>query len=204
MRQPHVIYVSPNRSNIYYSVKPYESLQTSCAALLEKLKVERSALPRVIIYCRKYKDCSDLYQLFKKGLGHAFTEPPDAPDKADYRLVDMFTACTDKVTKSKITTNFTKQSRLRIVIATVAFGMGINCPNVRHIIHFGPPDDVEGYIQETGRAGRDGNLSYATLFKTKGWTRFVDAHHIPADCNGLLHKVARGLPSSQPGGCHCC
>ena len=86
----------------------------------------------------------------------------------------MFSSCTDETTKNKIIKLFTKQSQLRIVIATVAFGMGINCPDVQEVVHFGSPDDVESYIQETGRAGRNGSLAYATLLKTSGWKRYVD------------------------------
>ncbi len=62
---------------------------------------------------------------------------------------------------------FTKPSQLRIVIATIAFGMGIDCPDVQSIIHLGPSDDLESYIQETGRAGRDGQTAYAKLLITK-------------------------------------
>ena len=174
IHQPLLTYISPNRPNIHYVVKPFESIPSTFASLLETLQTELCVLPRVIIYCRKYKDCSDLYKFFKKGLGQDFTKPSDAPDIANFRLVDMFTACTDVVTKTRIIENFTKPSQLRIVIATVAFGMGINCPDVHHIIHFGPPDDVEAYIQETGRAGRDGSSSCARLLITKGWKRFVD------------------------------
>ena len=54
-----------------------------------------------------------------------------------------------------------------MVIATVAFGMGLDCPDVRQVLHIGAPDDVESYIQETGRAGRDGMLSVVTLFNKK-------------------------------------
>ena len=85
--------------------------------------MERFYLPRVLIYCRKYQDSSSLYLSFKKELGVAFTETSDAPDIADFRIVDMFTSCTDEATKSKIMERFTKPSQLRIVIATVAFGM---------------------------------------------------------------------------------
>ena len=52
--------------------------------------------------------------------------------------------------------------------------MGIDCPDVHHIYYLGPPDDVESCIQETGRAGRNGDVSYATLLKMKGWKRYVD------------------------------
>ena len=51
-----------------------------------------------------------------------------------------------------------------MIVATVAFGMGLDCPYVRRIIHWGSPNDVETYMQETGRAGRDGLPSTAELF----------------------------------------
>ena len=50
-----------------------------------------------------------------------------------------------------------------MVCAMVAFGMGLDCTDVCQVIHVGAPDDMESYIQETGRGGRDGNLSLATL-----------------------------------------
>ena len=174
MIDPVVTYVSPCKPNIVYRLDKFDNIKNTFEPLLERIKKERCTLPRVIIYCRRYDDCSCLYSFFKCGLGDRFTEPCDAPNIADFRLVDMFASCTDEATKRKILALFTKPSQLRIIIATVAFGMGIDCPDVHEIIHFGPPDDLEAYIQETGRAGRDGSTAYVTLLKTKGWKRYAD------------------------------
>lgn len=82
-----------------------------------------------------------------------------------FRIVDMFTACTLPSVKNNILECFTNPAgRLRIIVATIAFGMGLDCPNVRCIVHWGVPADVEAYLQETGRAGRDGNPAAAILY----------------------------------------
>ena len=98
-------------------------------------------------------------------LGQDFTEPPKAPSLPRFRLVEMFSSCMDSDVKEEIITLFTKPSNLRIVCGTIAFGMGVNCTDIRTVVHLGPPDDIDSYIQETGRAGRDGLQSEAILLK---------------------------------------
>ena len=80
-----------------------------------------------------------------------------------FRLVDEFTSVMDQDIKDTIIDKFTSPSQLRIVIATTAFGMGVNCPDVREVIHVGIPDDTEEYMEETGRVGRDGLSVLAML-----------------------------------------
>ena len=58
-----------------------------------------------------------------------------------------------------------KDSTLLVVVAMVAFGMGIDLPEVRKVIHIGLPNDFEGYVQETGRGGRDGSTCEAILYR---------------------------------------
>lgn len=75
----------------------------------------------------------------------------------------MFSSCTDEEVKCQIIESFGSESPLRCVCATVAFGMGLDCPDVTQVIHFGASNDVESYIQETGRGGRNGQPALATL-----------------------------------------
>ena len=69
--------------------------------------------------------------------------------------------------KEAIITGFTKDSSLRVVVATIAFGMGIDIPDIRKVIHIGPPNDVEGYVQETGCGGCDGLTCVAILYRKR-------------------------------------
>ena len=94
--------------------------------------------------------CSQLYLFLKCRLGQEFTEPVGAHDLARFRLVDMFSACTHPKVKDSILNSFCiPTSNVRVVIATIAFGMGLDCPNVRRVFHWGPSGDIELYLQET-------------------------------------------------------
>ena len=76
----------------------------------------------------------------------------------------MYTRASTDCMKRRIMSLFsTKQSTLRVVIATAAYGMGIDIPDIEQIIHWGPANDIEQYVQEIGRAGRGDLDAIATL-----------------------------------------
>ena len=143
MHNPYVIAIAPCKRNIMYTVKMFESVEITFKPVAERLKAERTAMPRMIIYGRSFGMCADVYLFFKSELGESITELTDAPDLSKFRLVDVFTSVTDQHQKDGIVDAFTRNSQLRSVIATVAFGMGIDCPDVWQIVYIGLPNDTE-------------------------------------------------------------
>ena len=142
MRNEVVISISPCKANLMYGTGCMKSIPETFQPMLERLQQERTTYPRTIVYCQRFQDCSDIYLFFRNNLKESFTEPEGAPDIPKFRLLDMYLSCTDTIVNEEIINMFTKDSCLRIVVATVAFGMGIDCPNVRQVIHVGPPSDI--------------------------------------------------------------
>ena len=192
MTKPVVVSQSPNKPNITYelSVKR-ETVEETLAPLVEQLRRERNIMDRVLIFCQKYDDVTHIYHFMRSRLGKESYHPVGAPNLVKYRLFDMFTACTHPTVKEGIVSAFTNtNSPLRIVVATIAFGMGLDCPNIRKVFHWGPPSDIESYLQETGRAGRDGAQATAILYYNKTDLR---AQHIEdsvkAYCRNTEHTL---------------
>ena len=88
-----------------------------------------------------------LYSFFLHALGEYSTEPNGSPNYVVNREFDLYFHCTHPSIKENILKQFTTESPLRLIIAASAFGMGIDCPDVRQIIYWGVPEDAETYIQ---------------------------------------------------------
>lgn len=164
MSEPVIISISPCKANIMYALGTYKSIKETFSPLLERLRSERQLMPRTIVYCHTYNQCADLYLYFRTSLGGEVTEPPFTSELNRYGMVNMFLGCTPDNVKDDITRQFGDPSApLRLLFATSSFGMGVDCADVRQVIHVGVPDDIEAYIQGTGRAGRDKKPALALL-----------------------------------------
>ena len=106
MIRPRIFSVSPNRANIKYVVQPATNIEEAFEPLAEEVKCKRVEMGRVIIFCRTYDNCSHIYMFLRDCLGKEGVQPIGAPDLAELRLVDMFTACTHPPVKEKILSNF--------------------------------------------------------------------------------------------------
>lgn len=156
---------SPDKANITYSVL-YMDKNTATEEYFEWIVTDVSKFaiqtPRVIIYCQSIKQCHVLYSLLRAKLGkyfykHSIKSPSNA-------FVEMLHSCTPEENKNNILTSFQDlNGTVRVLVATMAFGTGVNCKGVRTVVHFGPSKNIEAYVQECGRAGRDGQPSHTWL-----------------------------------------
>ena len=132
-------------------------------SICEDIKKNGREATRTIIYCQTIFQCSLLYKSLSETLGNDFYEGNGChPQK---RRVDMLHSQTPFSVKEHVMEQFGDLAgHLRVLIATIAYGMGVNCKSVTRVIHFGPSKTIEAYIQESGRGGRDGEKCSAILF----------------------------------------
>ena len=148
----------PERPNVYLDLlkTTEKSIEQTFYWLVQKIKRNREDCPRYLVFCRNHSHVRTLYSYFDKELRSIF-----GYNSLPYQ---MFHGSTDDEAKAYITRNFSDPNgEVRVLFATIAFGMGINCQNLHNIIHYGPPCNLDDLCQETGRAGREGVQSFATL-----------------------------------------
>lgn len=141
MKNPAVYISSFNRENIFLEVQP-----------------KRNGLQQIIEYIKKHLGESGIFYCFSR---KQVDELTDSLDSLGYSVLGYHAGMTDEI-RAKNQTLFIKDE-VQIMIATIAFGMGINKSNVRFVINYDLPKSIEEYYQEIGRAGRDGLPSSALL-----------------------------------------
>ena len=159
-----MVAVTCNRPNIFLNIQPKEKLEQFSWLISQQIIEKKLDYPKTIIFCQTYQDCSNLYLSLIEYLGKNKTHPPGYLNLVECRLLSMYTRASTLQMKQTVMSLFSKtNSTLRVIIATTAFSMGIDCPDVHQVIHWGAPSSIEQYVQEIGRAGRDGLQSEAVV-----------------------------------------
>ncbi|MBC6401174.1 MAG: DNA helicase RecQ [Ekhidna sp.] len=131
-----------NRTNLYYEVKPKKDTRKQLIKFVKSHRGESG-----IIYCLSRKKVEEIAEFLK--VNNVKAVPYHAGMEAKERMKNQDTFLNEGVD---------------VVVATIAFGMGIDKPDVRFVVHYDTPKSIEGYYQETGRAGRDGINSHCLMF----------------------------------------
>lgn len=162
-----------DRPNIRYAITPRDNGVRQITELLQRLDGAG------IVYAPSRKQAEDLAAaITRSGREAAFYHAGLEPER-----------------RARVQAEFVASESM-VMVATIAFGMGIDKPDVRFVIHAGLPKSIEAYYQETGRAGRDGDPSEAHLFwggsdfaRARQWLGEVEPERLPAE-NARLNALA--------------
>jgi len=145
MRQPNVYVSSFNRESLYYDIRPKVNKADTQKEIVQFINTKRGESG--IIYVQSRKSTEEIAKVLQlNGINAA-----------------PYHAGLDGKTRTRVQDNFLMED-IDVIVATIAFGMGIDKPDVRFVIHYDIPKSIENYYQETGRGGRDGLGSHCLTF----------------------------------------
>lgn len=134
-----------NRPNLKYIVKPKKNAATAMEDILQVIRKYGNASG--IIYCLSRNDCDTMAEKLR----------------GERVLASSYHAGLSDTDRETVQKDWISE-KIKVICATIAFGMGIDKPDVRFVLHYSLPKSIEGYYQESGRAGRDGEPSECILY----------------------------------------
>ena len=158
--QPYIARTSLNRANIKYCIRERCGFSDLLNLFIDlkknQLLMGNEAFPPTLVYVNTKKEAEDLTMKTKESQNEYLRE----------LSISYYHAGMTPYDRSSVQSDF-MENKLNIIIATVAFGLGINKPDIRVVINYGMCKAIESYYQQTGRAGRDGDPSFGYLLYSR-------------------------------------
>lgn len=153
-----IVAYPPDRPNVFLGIRKASAISVDLIWLADMLQNRQRQCPKTIVFARSINDVSEIYGWLASHLQQlAFV--------GGCRLVSMFHGHISRDLLEYTLAEFRKpDSTIRVIVSTVAFGMGVEIADVRQVIHWGKLSSVMTYWQEVGRGGRDGQPARATWY----------------------------------------
>ncbi|XP_048739523.2 ATP-dependent DNA helicase Q4-like isoform X3 [Ostrea edulis] len=200
-----IIRGSPVPNNLLLSVSRDDNKDDALIGLLQGERF--SSCESIIVYCTRRQETDRLATLIRTCLkdykAEDWDQKPRKGKGKTYAFWDAenYHAGLTPAQRKRVQNAF-MSGRLRVVVATVAFGMGLDKSDVHGIIHYNMPKSIEGYVQEIGRAGRDGKTSHCHLFlDSEGQDLAELKRHIYA--NTVDYRTLKKFVQHVFTPCHC-
>ena len=147
--------MSPDKENVKYVIERAKpDLEVTFGWLINAIHEKKEHSEKTVVFCQSFKECGDVYDLFQHFIPSGCNS-----------FVAMFHSKTPQEIKEHVLSDLMSENgRIRLVIATSALGMGVNIPNIKRVIIYGVPENMESYLQAIGRGGRDGSFVLSVMY----------------------------------------
>ncbi|XP_072998258.1 uncharacterized protein [Typha latifolia] len=180
MSDPYITIGSFDRKNLFYGVKHCNRSMSFLDELVQEVSKYNASSGSTIIYCTTIKDTEQIYESLS-----------NAGIKAGLYHGKMGSKAREESHRSFV------RDESRVMVATIAFGMGIDKPNIRCVIHYGCPKSLESYYQESGRCGRDGLASICWLYYSRSDFAKADFYCGEAESENQRKAILESFMSAQ-------
>jgi ATP-dependent DNA helicase RecQ len=164
LKKHDCIFVTPERKNIRISVRKVakNDMFAQLSWLIELIKVTGRCCPKTLIFCNTLNDIAAVFNYLMLQLGASAYNPPESK-KSECRIIGIYHSNSFKKQKERLFIQLKGTGNKRVVVASSALGMGVNFPDIKYVINWGPARNLLDQLQEGGRAGRNGTSAHMVI-----------------------------------------